>query len=121
MVPHASRLWSAGALAALIAACGGGGSSLDIEIARYDGKVSAAGTTGFTLTRVFRTAADDYVRTLDYIANATANGKDDSGNGITGYKWWNFAYPTLLIKRRERNRRDAFTMTSWAVQPRPAP
>jgi hypothetical protein len=71
--------------------------SVDIETAKYDGTVSAPDTTGFTLTRLFRTAADDYVRTLDYIATATANGKDDSGNAITGYKWWNFAYPTLLM------------------------
>jgi hypothetical protein len=28
--------------------------------------------------------------------DATANGTDDSGNAISGYKWWNFAYPTLL-------------------------
>ena len=32
---------------------------------------------------------------LDYIANSTANGVDANGNAITGYKWWNFAYPTL--------------------------
>ena len=25
-----------------------------------------------------------------------ANGTDDGGNAITGYKWWNFAYPTLV-------------------------
>jgi hypothetical protein len=71
--------------------------SIDIETAVYDGKISAPDTTGFTLTRVFRTAKDDYVYTLDYIAAATANGTDDSGNAITGYKWWNFAYPTVLM------------------------
>jgi hypothetical protein len=71
--------------------------SFDIETARYDGEVSAPDSSGFTLTRWFRTAKDDYVYTLDYIANATANGTDDSGNAIAGYKWWNFAYPTLLM------------------------
>jgi hypothetical protein len=70
--------------------------SIDIETAEYDGQISAPGTTGFTYTRNFHTAADDYVYTLDYIASATANGTDDSGNAITGYKWWNFAYPTAL-------------------------
>jgi hypothetical protein len=70
--------------------------SIDIETAVYDGTISAPDTTGFTLTRLFRTAKDDYVYTLDYIAAATANGTDDSGNAISGYKWWNFAYPTLL-------------------------
>src|ERR1700722_8927896 len=70
--------------------------SIDIETAVYDGQISAANTTGFTMTRLFRTAKDDYVYTLDYIANATTNGTDDSGNPIMGFKWWNFAYPTLL-------------------------
>lgn len=71
--------------------------SIDIETAVYDGKVSVASDSGFTLTRSFRTATDDYVKTLDYIANATANGTDGSGAAITGFKWWNFAYPTLLM------------------------
>jgi hypothetical protein len=70
--------------------------SIDIEAAVYDGQISAANTTGFTLTRLFRMAKDDYVFTLDYIANATANGMDGGGNPITGFKYWNFAYPTLL-------------------------
>jgi hypothetical protein len=70
--------------------------SIDIETAAYGGQISAPNTTGFTLTRLFRRATDDYVYTLDYIANATANGTDDSGNAISGYKWWNFAYPTML-------------------------
>ena len=70
--------------------------SIDIETAAYSGQISAPDTTGFTLTRLFRRATDDYVYTLDYIANATANGTDDSGNAISGYKWWNFAYPTVL-------------------------
>jgi hypothetical protein len=70
--------------------------SIDIETAVYDGRISAPNTTGFTVTHLFRTATDDYVHTLDYIANATANGTDASGNAIMGYKWWNFAYPTML-------------------------
>jgi Domain of unknown function (DUF4382)/Domain of unknown function (DUF5666) len=70
--------------------------SIDIETAVYDGKISAPNTTGFTVTHLFRTATDDYMHTLDYIANATANGTDASGNAIMGYKWWNFAYPTTL-------------------------
>jgi hypothetical protein len=70
--------------------------SIDIETAVYDGKISAPNTTGFTVTHLFRTATDDYMHTLDYIANATANGTDAGGNAIMGYKWWNFAYPTML-------------------------
>jgi len=70
--------------------------SVDIETAAYDGKISAADTTGFTYTRKFATVADDYSVTLPYIAAATANGKDANGNAITGFKWWDFAYPTVV-------------------------
>ena len=70
--------------------------TIDIEVAKYDGKISAPSMTGFTYTRVFRTATDDYSVTLPYIDNATANGTDPMGNPILGYQWWNFAYPTVV-------------------------
>jgi hypothetical protein len=70
--------------------------SIDIETAAYDGTISTPTMSGFTYTRNFRTQSDDYVYTLDYIAAASANGTDDTGTAILGYKWWNFAYPTLL-------------------------
>ncbi len=70
--------------------------SIDIETPVYSGVISAPNMTNFTDTRTFSTASDDYVMTLDYIANATANGSDSSGTPITGFKWWNFAYPTLV-------------------------
>ena len=56
-------------------------------------------------THNFLDRSDDYVYTMDYISGQTANGTDDAGNAITGYKWWNFAYPTLLDERRQRDRR----------------
>jgi hypothetical protein len=71
--------------------------TVDIETAKYDGKISAPTTTGFTYTRVFATAADDYTVNLNYIDSATANGTDPMGNPIAGYRWWNFAYPTVLM------------------------
>ncbi len=70
--------------------------SVDIETAAYDGRISAAASTGFTYTRQFATPADDYIVGLNYIANSTANGTDANGNAIVGFKWWNFAYPTLV-------------------------
>jgi hypothetical protein len=70
--------------------------SIDIEVAKYDGKITMPGASSFTYTRVFRTASDDYSYVMSYIDSATANGTDDSGNPILGYKWWNFAYPTVL-------------------------
>jgi hypothetical protein len=70
--------------------------AIDIETAAYDGRISAADSTGFTFTRRFATTADDYTRALTYISNGTANGRDAAGNPVQGFKWWNFAYPTLV-------------------------
>ena len=70
--------------------------TVDIETAAYDGRISGADATGFTYTRNFVTPSDDYTIKLDYIGNGTANGKDSNGSAITGFKWWNFAYPTLV-------------------------
>ncbi len=70
---------------------------IDIETADYSGAISAPSSSGFTYTHDFVRSIDDYTVTLGFIAAATANGNDPmSGNAITGYKWWNFAYPTLV-------------------------
>jgi hypothetical protein len=70
--------------------------SIDIEIARFDGNISVPTNANFTYTRNFNTTTDDYVVTLDYISSGTANGKDSNGNAISGFKWWNFTFPTLI-------------------------
>jgi len=72
--------------------------SVDIETAAYSGQISNAlpDGTGFTYTHDYLTATDDYGMTLDYISGSSANGKDSDGNPIDGFKWWNFAYPTLV-------------------------
>lgn len=69
--------------------------AVDIEIARFDGTLSAPSTTGFTYTRNFVTAADDYTVTLPYLSATTPNGVDASGNAILGFKWWDLTFPTL--------------------------
>jgi Domain of unknown function (DUF4382) len=56
--------------------------SVDIETADYSGTISQATAGGFTYTRGFLHAGDDYDVTLDYIQS--------------GYQWWNFAYPRLV-------------------------
>jgi hypothetical protein len=71
-------------------------SSVDIETAAYGGAISGASTMGFTYTSAFPRVSDNYTVSLDYIASTSANGKDGNGNPITGFKWWNFAYPTLV-------------------------
>jgi hypothetical protein len=70
--------------------------SIDIETAAYSGRISAANATGFTYTRQFARATDDYSVTLDYISSGTANGTDAGGNPIMGFKWWDFTFPTLI-------------------------
>jgi hypothetical protein len=72
--------------------------TVDIESAVFDGQISGAdATTGFTYTRRFATATDDYVATQRYIDSSTSNGKDPAtGAAITGFKYWNFAYPTIV-------------------------
>jgi hypothetical protein len=70
--------------------------TVDIEIARFDGTISAPTNTTFVYTRNFADSTDNYTKTMFYISNSTLNGHDPlSGKQITGYKWWNFAFPTL--------------------------
>jgi Domain of unknown function (DUF4382) len=70
--------------------------TVDIENAVFSGTISSPTNTAFTYTRNFRTAGDDYTINLDYISNSTPNGKDGNGNPISGFKWWNFAFPTTV-------------------------
>ena len=70
--------------------------TVEIETAAYGGLITTADGSGVTYQHNFRNAANDYTKTLPYIAPATANGTDSTGTAITGFKWWNFAYPTLV-------------------------
>ena len=71
--------------------------AIDIEIARYDGGISAVNANNFTYTRKFNTSGDDYTFVLPYISSSTPNGTDPiTGAAITGFKWWNFTFPTLV-------------------------
>jgi hypothetical protein len=70
--------------------------TVDIELAKYDGSISSPNDTDFTYTRAFATASDDYTMSLPYISADTPNGKDVNGNSISGFKWWDFTYPTVV-------------------------
>ncbi len=95
--------------------------TIDIETAHYDGTISYPSatppTTGFTYTRHFRTASDDYIYGIDYIDPTTANGYDFSSppNPITGYKWWNFAYPISTLMSGSTAVADWVSVTNGAV------
>jgi len=72
-------------------------SSIDIEIARFDGTITGSNLTSFSYTRNFFDTNDDYTVQLPFIPSNMANGNDpQSGNAITGFKWWNFTYPTIV-------------------------
>jgi hypothetical protein len=73
--------------------------TVDIEIARFDGAISSPGLSSFMYTRHFATlpSPDDYTKTMPYISSSTPNGKDPlTGAAITGFKWWFFAFPTIV-------------------------
>ena len=71
--------------------------TIDIEIARYDGSISAVNANNFTYTRKFNTSTDNYTFSLPYISSTTPNGSDPTtGAAITGFKWWNFTFPTIV-------------------------
>lgn len=67
--------------------------TVDIETAAYSGTISNATTTGFTYTRHFLRASDDYTVNVGYIPSTAAN-TDPSGDAIMGFDWWNFTFPT---------------------------
>ncbi|HYK24736.1 MAG TPA: hypothetical protein VEV18_00640, partial [Steroidobacteraceae bacterium] len=69
---------------------------VDIETAEYSGALSSIDTTQFTYTHDYLRASDNYQQTLPYISSSSPNGTDGSGNAITGFKYWPFAYPTLV-------------------------
>ncbi len=70
---------------------------IDIETARYDGNISAVNANTFTYTRKFNTAIDNYTFTLPYISSSSTNGSDPmTGAAISGFKWWNFTFPTIV-------------------------
>ena len=74
--------------------------SVDIEIARYDGTIGsmqANPVNGITYTHHFRNPNDNYTILLPFINPATPNGTDpQTGAAISGFKWWNFTFPTLV-------------------------
>lgn len=71
--------------------------TVDIEAAPYEGRIGNVSSAGFTLTNGFATASDNYSVTLNYLSSTTPNGIDPLSNAaISGFKYWDFAYPTLV-------------------------
>jgi len=78
--------------------------TVDIEIARFEGAISSPNSSNFTYTRAFVAAGDDYTKQMIYVSNSSPNGQDPlSGIKISGFKWWNFAFPTLVDSNATQN------------------
>jgi len=89
---------------------------IDIETAAYSGVISLSTPTGFTYTHDYLRATDDYTVPLLFIDSMTANGNDPiSGDAILGYKWWNFAYPTLVTSGTNSSGESAATLFADAT------
>jgi hypothetical protein len=69
--------------------------SVDIETAAFSGYLSNVTASGFTDTRNYLRATDDYIAALGYVPATTPDGNDSSGNPILGFKWWYDTLPTL--------------------------
>lgn len=71
--------------------------TIDIETADYQGKITGS-SSGVVFNKTFNSPSDDYTSpTMSYISTSSANGNDPlTGNAITGFKYWNFAYPTIV-------------------------
>jgi hypothetical protein len=70
--------------------------TVEIDTARYDGTISSPTDNDFVDTRTFamldgRGGKDDYSGTIDY---STGPNVDQQGNAVTGFYWWDFAFPT---------------------------
>jgi hypothetical protein len=70
---------------------------VEIETAVFNGRIANANSTGFDVQSTFGRHQDRYTKTLPYIAATTANGTDSSGNAITGFDYFEFAYPTQVV------------------------
>jgi hypothetical protein len=89
---------------------------IDIETAAYSGVISASTASGFTYTHDYLRTIDDYTVPLVFIESMTANGNDPmTGDAILGYKWWNFAYPTLVISGTNSSGESAATLFADAT------
>jgi hypothetical protein len=70
--------------------------TVDIETAAFGGLISNANSGGFIYASQYLIANDNYSLTLDYIASGTDNGFNDQDQQITGFKWWDFTFPTTV-------------------------
>jgi hypothetical protein len=71
-------------------------SEVDIESAKFSGKISGATAANFTYTHDFVRSQNDYTVQLPYVSSNTPNITDGTGSPIMGFLYWPFAYPTVI-------------------------
>jgi len=72
-----------------------------IETAQYSGAISGRAPPRSLTPAIFARPATITSTGWVHLDN-TANGSDARRQSLEGYKWWNFAYPTLLTTERMR-------------------
>jgi hypothetical protein len=84
---------------------------VEIESAGFSGRIANSSATQFDIQATYRHLADSYDVTLPYIAANTVTDVTFNGSPVTGFSYWNFAYPTEVVSAQ------AATATTAAVDP----
>jgi len=84
---------------------------VEIESAGFSGRIANSATTQFDIVANYRHAPDSYRVTLPYIASTTTTDVTVNGAPVSGFSYWNFAYPTEVVSTQ------AATATTTAVDP----
>jgi Domain of unknown function (DUF4382)/Domain of unknown function (DUF5666) len=70
---------------------------VEIEAAAFSGRIANATASQFDVMADFRHQADGYAVTLPYVATSTVTDVIAGLNPVSGFSYWNFAYPTQVI------------------------
>jgi hypothetical protein len=70
---------------------------VEIESAGFSGRIANPSKTQFDVQAHFRHQGDGYSTTLPYVAAATVTDVLVNGAPVSGFAYWNFAYPTEVI------------------------
>lgn len=70
---------------------------VEIESAAFSGRIANATTTQFDVQADFSHHADAYAVTLPYVSPTTVTDVLQGSTPVTGFSYWNFAYPTEVV------------------------
>lgn len=73
---------------------------VEIESAGFSGRIANPTPTQFDVQAHFRHHGDGFSVTLPYVAAATSTDVTVNGAPVTGFSYWNFAYPTQVISNQ---------------------